>query len=147
MNMKIVVISDTHGDIEIIKMVRYINHDADMFLHCGDSEVPPEQIDGFASVKGNCDYFNYPLSKQFKTPYGDIYLEHGHQHILSDEYILSKKALIFLYGHTHKHLLKKVGSCYVANPGSLTKPRDETNGTYLVITLNEKEIKFDFKNF
>ena len=143
--MKIVVISDTHRDIDSIKIVRYINNDADMFLHCGDSELPPELIDGFASVKGNCDYFEYPLNKTWKTPFGDIYIEHGHKHVLSDDYILSKNTLIFLHGHTHKHYVKKVGNCYVANPGSLTKPRDDTNGTYLVITIDNDQVKFDFK--
>ncbi|MCH5171984.1 MAG: YfcE family phosphodiesterase [Erysipelotrichales bacterium] len=143
--MKIVVISDTHRDIDSIRLVRYINHDADMFLHCGDSELPEDQIDGFASVKGNCDYFDYPLNKTLKTPLGNIYIEHGHKHALSDEYILSKNAIIFLHGHTHRHYVKKVGNCYVANPGSLIKPRDDSNGTYLIITIDNEQIKFEFK--
>lgn len=143
--MKIVVISDTHGNVDLIKMVRYINSDADMFLHCGDSGLPPEQIDGFASVKGNCDYFDYPLNKLLKTPYGNIYIEHGNRYTLTDKYILSKNAIIFLHGHTHCHYVKKVGNCYVANPGSLTKPRDGSNGTYLVIFIEKDKIKFEFK--
>lgn len=146
--MKIVVVGDTHRDIDCLRKVRTFHSDADMFLHCGDSEVPSDYLDGFASVKGNCDYFDYPLNKRFKTPYGDIYLEHGDSPGISrDSYILSKKCILFLCGHTHRHSVKKVGNCYVANPGSLTRPRDGSNGTYLIIELDSKGIKFQFKEF
>lgn len=145
--MKIVVVSDTHGDIDILKKVRMLNPNADMFLHCGDSELPPELLDGFATVKGNCDYFDYPISKTFDTPYGKIYMEHGNRAIIhNDSYIESLNAKIILLGHTHRHSLRIVGDTFVANPGSLTRPRDDTNGTYLIINIkSQNDFDFEFK--
>ena len=143
--IKIVVISDTHGEIDSIKKIRQLHPNANMFLHCGDSELPVEQIDGFAAVKGNCDYFDYPLFRNIKTELGNIYLEHGHCHTLTDEYIFSKNAVIFLFGHTHRKYYKLIGNCHVANPGSLSRSRDGDKGSYLLITLSKNKIDFQFK--
>ena len=35
---------------------------------------------------------------------------------------------------------------YIANPGSITRPRDGSSGTYLIITLDENEPQFNFKS-
>ena len=37
--MKIVVLSDTHGDANLIEQVYEQELDADAFFHCGDSEL------------------------------------------------------------------------------------------------------------
>lgn len=145
--MLIVVISDSHGNIDAIKKVRNINPNADMYLHLGDSELPKYLLDGFVSVKGNCDYFcDYPLNLTLKTKYGNIYLEHGNHYFpIDDNYILSKNCRIFLFGHTHKRYLKQISNCYIANPGSLTKPRDGNLGSYLIIKLEQNNVQFEFK--
>ena len=144
--MKIIVVSDTHRDYECLRKLRQLHNDANMFLHLGDSELPSYMLDGFASVKGNCDYFeDYPENKIVKTLYGNIYMEHGHRYTLTDNYIKSKNCIIFLSGHTHAHSLRKIGDCYAANPGSLIKPRDNTNGTYLIIELEDGKVEFIFK--
>ena len=72
-------------------------------------------------------------------------MEHGHRYTLTDNYIKSKNCIIFLSGHTHAHSLRKIGDCYAANPGSLIKPRDNTNGTYLIIELEDGKVEFTFK--
>lgn len=146
-SMKIVVISDTHGNAEIIRNIRLLNSNADMFLHLGDSELPDYLLDGFATVRGNCDHFiDAPYNRTIQTSYGNIYLEHGHQHTLNEDYIKSKNCLIFLSGHTHCQSLKKISNTYVANPGSPTRPRDGHYGSYLVIELDENKVDFFFKN-
>jgi predicted phosphodiesterase len=39
--MKIVVISDTHGDLSALRRVALIENDADLYLHAGDVEASP----------------------------------------------------------------------------------------------------------
>lgn len=143
--MKILVVSDTHRDYDCFEKLRKENPECSMYLHLGDSELEDYLLDGFISVKGNCDYEDYPISRRINTDYGDIFLEHGCYHHLSDEYIKSLNCLIFLSGHTHKHSFRMIGSTYVFNPGSLIKPRDGTKGTYLVITLTNNKVDYEFK--
>ena len=51
--MKIVVISDNHGDKDVIERIVNIHKDADLYLHCGDSQMFDHEIYPFISVKGN----------------------------------------------------------------------------------------------
>lgn len=144
--IKILVISDIHGDASLINSLWLSHQNFDYFFNLGDSQLMPNDIYPFISVKGNCDYgSDYPLFKRIKTKYGDIYLEHGN-HYISEDYIKEKNARVFLCGHTHVHLLKKIDdNHYFANPGSLTRPRDNTLGTYLEIYMDQNNIEFIFK--
>lgn len=92
--LKILVVSDSHGDVSILNDLFLSHQDFDYFFHLGDSELPSYQLYPFISVRGNNDYFDYPISKLIHTKYGDFYLEHGNHHI-DDEYIRSKNARFF----------------------------------------------------
>lgn len=146
--MKIVVVSDTHRDIDVLDSIRFAHPDADYYIHCGDSEVPSDLVNGFATVKGNCDiFYDYPTQLRFETEYGVIHVEHGHRLDYShNDSLLLRDAFLILHGHTHKHYFKEyLPGKFVANPGSLTRPRDGTRGTYLVIEIKDKDnIKFNF---
>ena len=37
--MKIVVVSDSHGNVDVLRDIALREGDADIFLHCGDSQV------------------------------------------------------------------------------------------------------------
>ena len=132
--MKIVVTSDTHGHKEILNRIVEENRDA-------------EEIFPFKAVKGNCDIGSeYPTEMIINTPYGDLYMTHGHQYFfITNHVIKSKNCKIFIYGHTHKHILKEIDGTYVCNPGSPILPRDKTKGTYLIIKMDESKIDFEFK--
>ena len=79
--MKILVISDTHSDIESIYKVIDKHYDADLFIHAGDSCLMPFEIPLFQIVKGNCDLgYEYPEELTIKTEFGDIYVTHGHKY-------------------------------------------------------------------
>lgn len=144
--MKICVVSDSHGDMEILKKIYLANPNCDIYLHLGDSLLDEAYIYPFVSVKGNCDYFiDYPLFKIISTPYGNIYLEHGHIHGCGNEFIMKKyNAKVYLYGHTHIHKIEHINNYYYVNPGSTSFPRDGTNGTYLLMDCDENNIKFKF---
>ena len=57
--MKYLVVSDSHGDRQIlVDLVRHFENSVDFFIHCGDSELPAkdELWNVFHVVGGNCDY-------------------------------------------------------------------------------------------
>ena len=53
--MKIIVMSDSHGDKETVKAVSALS--ADAIFHCGDSELSFDDpiLDNMHIVRGNCD--------------------------------------------------------------------------------------------
>lgn len=141
--MQIIVVSDNHGDKAILDQLQRCYPNADLFLHLGDSELSEWELGKFISVKGNKDHdINLPKFRYVHTEYGEIYMEHGiHLFGINEKMIRSKNALIFLSGHTHVSKTKKIDDkCYYANPGSLTRPRDGTNGTYIVINLTKDNV-------
>lgn len=147
--MKILVISDTHGNKSIIDEVIKKEKDIDIYLHLGDFELPEYLMTPFLCVKGNCDYFSdLPLSRTITQNGFKIYMEHGvnfTRSINKEEYIKNTNADIFLFGHTHSRYAYKLDNIYVFNPGSLAKPRDGNKGTYLILTLEENNLKYEFK--
>ena len=54
---RLIVVSDNHGYIQPLLDIRETNQDAKAFLHCGDSELRPELLNGFVSVRGNISLF------------------------------------------------------------------------------------------
>ena len=52
---------------------------------------------------------------------------------------------IFIHGHTHVRGAIKDGDSYIFCPGSISHPRDNEVGTYLVLEITEKEVKYTFK--
>jgi len=143
--MKILVVSDSHGNEHILTQLALKHQDCSYFLHLGDSELPRFMIYPFISVKGNCDFEDYPLFKKINLPFGFLFLEHGHNDLYNNiDYIKSKNCLVYLHGHTHKHYLKKIDGIYIANPGSLTRPRDGDKGSYLIINAENNKLSFDF---
>lgn len=145
--MKIVVVSDTHGDLEKIYKVIDDNKDAELFLHAGDSCVLPFSMPLFQAVKGNCDIgYDYPEELTIKTNYGNIFITHGHKYYNISPYLIkSKNAKLFIFGHTHCKYLEQIDDTYVLNPGSLVRPRDGIKGSYAIIELDENKCEIIFK--
>lgn len=145
--MEIVVVSDTHGDLEKIYQVIDANPNAELYLHAGDSCVIPQILPLFRAVKGNCDIgYDYPEELTIKTSYGDIFITHGHKYFNISPYLVkSKDVKLFIFGHTHKKCLEQIDNTYILNPGSLTRPRDDDKGSYAVIELDENKCEIIFK--
>ena len=67
---KIVIVSDNHG-INCLEKIRSDNRDAVAFIHCGDSGLPKEMLDGYAGVIGNTDFYGgLPLSRVVEVDEG-----------------------------------------------------------------------------
>lgn len=150
-SMKIVVVSDSHGDTFILNNVIQKENDADLFIHCGDYCLPEYMMTMWRHVSGNCDWNSEaPLTLDLDTPIGKIHVEHGHNYsMLGDftNYVKKIGAYIFLSGHTHHKSNSKIENTFCFNPGSLTHPADDNLGSYLVLNIDDKtkNIKFKFK--
>ena len=148
--MKIVVVSDSHSNLTVLNDIVMKNYDADVFYHLGDSELPEYLLNSYTCVRGNCDYNDFPRDRDCILEGFKIHLEHGNSlnfAINPEQYIKEKKCDIFLFGHTHQKYVNKIGSTYVFNPGSITRPRDSEIGTYLVLYLAKGQpVKHEFKS-
>jgi putative phosphoesterase len=152
--LKLYVISDTHGQvdqaIEIYNQLCNIGH-IDHIIHLGDMERDGRKISErtgktVISVRGNNEpSSSIPGFRVLKTAYGDILLTHGHlykvklglQNLLYKAEELGCVAAFF--GHTHRPLNKKISGIHLLNPGSLTFPPFEQQGSYAVVTISENE--------
>lgn len=149
--MKILVISDTHGKInKAVKLFEKLRN-IDAIIHCGDYGRDGELL-GEAmglpvfSVSGNCDSdSNIPKEIEVETPYGNILVVHGNSLGVSyDTNRLLYKTeeagcVAACFGHTHIPFYHEFNGIYVMNPGSLTYPRDNTQGSYGIIHATEKD--------
>ena len=88
---------------------------------------------------------DFPDKLIIKTPYGNLYMTHGNRLYEINSHTLEKNnAKIFVFGHTHQHLVEKIDDCYIFNPGSVSLPRDGTNGTYLVLDITSDDVSYEF---
>ena len=147
--MKILLVSDSHGHNEILKNLVRQYPNMNFYFHAGDSQSSPYEIAPFISVKGNCDYNDFPKERDCLLEGFKIHLEHGNAlnfAINPEHYIKEKDCDIFLFGHTHQKYVNKIGKTYVFNPGSIARPRDGEKGSYLILYLTrDQHIKYEFK--
>ncbi|PAT01030.1 hypothetical protein CI105_08840 [Candidatus Izimaplasma bacterium ZiA1] len=151
--MKIVVFSDAHGDkLAVLSIIRN-NLTADMLISLGDSELPNSflQENDIIAIKGN-----YPLDAGFvyekliTVGKKRIFLTHGHKYNVRrgvDKLYykaLETEADIVLYGHTHIPKTDKVNNILIINPGSIYKPRNFDNPTYLRIEIENGVINYKY---
>lgn len=148
--MKIVVVSDSHGDYQSLLDIVNKEYGTDIYIHLGDYSIPDYLMSDFLVVKGNNDFGSeFPYFRDIvigKNKNIKIHFEHGSSFMFlfnKENYILEKNCDIFLFGHSHRKESYKEGKTFVFNPGSITKPRDDIKGSYLV--LNIKELDNDLK--
>lgn len=138
--MKILVISDIHGDINSLnKILDYEQFDYIFVLGDLGNDLVINRLNDMKGiltcVKGNCDYINNlfetPKFKYIELDNKKFVLTHGD---LFNENILEVKQ-IYIQGHTHKSMIKILNNKYYLNPGSISLPRDNTK-SYILIDGN-----------
>ena len=144
--MKIFVISDTHGKLDKVREIWKKLNNIDLIILLGDYEKDAKLLERefeteVISVKGNMDGSRSRDDYEIlETEYGNLLLLHGHM----DKVKMSPLNLLYraqehdckavLFGHTHQAAYEQVDGIYLVNPGSLTQPRDGSNGSYAIIT-------------
>lgn len=140
--MKILVMSDTHGDTFVIDQV--IKHVGlvDAVFHCGDSELNSQHISLQSAfvVRGNCDLDSLLPIEVFTEVNGvKIFMTHGHLLQVNSTMVpLSYRsqevgADVILFGHTHLLGAEIVNQSLFINPGSLSLPRGRNEKSYTII--------------
>ena len=150
--MRLLVISDTHGMVnQAMEIYRREEEKAhiDNIVHLGDLKSDARALQvrlgaDVVRVPGNCDgSMSRSDEAVLETPWGNILLTHGH--LESVDYGLEKlqwraeemgcKAAFF--GHTHRPQYVFEYGMYFLNPGSLSRPRGGTEGSYAMVELSE----------
>ncbi|RKD28983.1 metallophosphoesterase [Thermohalobacter berrensis] len=149
--MKILVVSDTHGDIHKCTEILEKEKSVDLFIHLGDYTKDVNQIKEkfnitILNVRGNCDYLDYntPEEEIIKVNGKRILLTHGHRYGvkrgLQNLYYRSKELELdaVFFGHTHIPTLRNFDNILFFNPGSISRPRGRNlDKTYGLITIED----------
>lgn len=146
--MRILITSDTHGQLskfwDVFEKMQQIDP-VDVIVHCGDYYKDAEKIRRRCrlpvfAVKGNCDGdFGDEGYMHFETDAGDFLITHGHMldvsHDLQRIYykVLEENCVGAFFGHTHRSVYLDMDGIYLMNPGSLSRPRDGSGGTFGII--------------
>ncbi len=160
--MKILIFSDTHGDVLTMKEIIGRNRsNVDLVIHLGDhlKDLQSVMIDfptiASLGVLGNCDfasmYFGAKFEGTFTVENRKIFYTHGHKYNVKfgHDYIVSNakfnNADVVLYGHSHVAVFEEFGGVTVINPGSLSFPRDGSRGTYALLEIANGRLKCEIK--
>lgn len=148
--MKILVLSDSHGDIDKAEKVIRKSSGIDLIIHLGDYFRDAQKLSGLFPkipieyIYGNSDFMieNVQAERLIECCGKKIFITHGHRYSVKMGYEkLYKKAEelgvdLLLFGHTHVTDLVKRGNYYVLNPGSISEPRNDMNESYAIIEIN-----------
>lgn len=135
--MKFLLVSDSHGNDQILRDLVEQYPNMDYYLHAGDSQSSSMAIYPFDSVEGNCDFYNFDRCRRINTPRGYLFMKHFPNMSNKEKEGVS----IFVYGHTHRYKVFVEDGIINICPGSLSRPRDDSNGSYAILEVNEDKIK------
>ena len=157
--MKILIVSDTHGNLRNFEKVLECEKDIGMMLHLGDVEKDEDYLETVMEcpvyiVAGNNDFFS-DLPNEIVVQIGKyrVFMTHGHGYYVSahtrrlKEAARSRRADIVVYGHTHRPNIDMTDDVIAVNPGSISYPRQEgRRGTYIIMEVTENsDAKFTLK--
>ena len=141
---KVVIISDTHGNMPKITALNGIFNECDYIIHLGDTSGDGARIkrefgDKTILVNGNCDPVKLGENEVVLNIEGvKIFATHGH--LYSAKTTLTKLYMrgneencqIVLYGHTHRAREDEIDGVTLINPGNLSR-YSQNSYCYLVI--------------
>jgi uncharacterized protein len=151
-NIRIGVLSDTHGNANAVRLAMSRLKEMDHFIHLGDYSRDAELMRKLTRkpveyVKGNCDMSSDAPDEKILT-FGEvkILITHGHKYKVKYENTLliyrAEEAGVnaVLFGHTHVPEIFCENNCVFFNPGSLAEPRSGIRPTYGTLLIRGKDI-------
>ncbi len=145
--MRIIAMSDSHGDFFKVRRVFEENPGAGCYIHLGDGARDFEEAGWLfpeaprKSVQGNCDFGREePLSGLLEIEGKRIFFTHGHLWRVKDgleeleRAARERQADVALYGHTHRAAADYREGLWLINPGSLRDSRETPPG-YLALDI------------
>lgn len=151
-NIRIGVLSDTHGDTHAVRLAMSRLKEMDHFIHLGDYCRDAELMRKLTkktveSVRGNCDMSSDVPDEKILT-FGEttILITHGHKYKVKYGNTLliyraeESQVNALLFGHTHVPEIFCENNCVFFNPGSLAEPRNGIKPTYGILLIHEKNV-------
>ncbi len=150
--MRIGVVSDSHGDIHMLREAVVRMGSIDLLLHAGDLYEDGEDISRimkipWRGVVGNCDFgVTEPAEVIVEAENCRLLMVHGHRFGVKSDYLrlqyyaMEKGCDTVIFGHTHEPLCLRRGNILLFNPGSVARPR--VGGfSYGIIELDDGKSK------
>lgn len=153
--MRVLLISDTHGDTANLLKVLEKHNDINNIIFTGDGladirlakSLYKDKI--FYSVNGNCDFnFKEKDELSFRLDQKSIFITHGHNYYVKSTlqnlyaHAVNIEANIVVYGHTHIQKCDYENGVYMINPGSLRG----YNGSYAILEISGDNILVSLLN-
>lgn len=152
--MRILVVSDSHGDEAFLEIILRRERKCDMLIHLGDGADDVQRLLEYTAnksvwlTKGNCDPAAYGFAEKhvIRANGKNLLACHGHRFNvktgLDALYFegLKEKADACLYGHTHISACEQENGMLFFNPGAVK------NGRYGIITINNGVITPELKS-
>lgn len=147
--MRIGVVSDTHGDIYMLKKVIAAAGKVDLWLHAGDYFQDGWRLKELTGlpvtvIAGNCDRTKaVPPDEYVEIGHTLIWLTHGHNYdvkhgvehlrMWAEEY----EAGVVVYGHSHTPYNDWHEGVLIFNPGSPASPRGGSEPSFGILEIDE----------
>jgi putative phosphoesterase len=143
--MKIMVVSDTHGNYHAPLQI-FKETGAEMLIHLGDEIEDAATLElildrPVMKVPGNCDPGSQePRDLLKKIADRLFFITHGDQYQVKNglnrlvEKAKDLKAAVALFGHTHIPLIQKHDGVLLINPGALMAGSDSRSYALLTVT-------------
>lgn len=148
---RIVVVSDTHRNIDNCIRVLDSIINVDMVIHLGDHVSDAEDISyiypdiELVKIRGNNDFnFSAPHETVLEVDGIRIFCCHGHLYKNESLFKIAseKNCQIILRGHTHISEIVTEGGITLLNPGSISRPRD-SHCSYGIIEIENNTFGID----
>lgn len=147
-NMKIIVISDSHGNKLAIDQI-FKAHKFDYLFFLGDGLGDLGDyvyLDNVFAVSGNCDFFSgVPNEREFEINNIKFLITHGNKYFVKSNLNFLKERVwgenidFVLFGHTHNQIVEKYLNTTFINPGSFHKDLNgKSKGIILDIESRDK---------
>jgi len=130
--IRILVVSDSHGDVFAIRRAVELQPSASMIIHLGDGERDMLEAEGCfgpmraVRFRGNCDLGSMAPASGVEFAGGrKIYCTHGYAELVKyglsglEQKAREQGADIALFGHTHEPFYEYRDGLHLFNPGSL----------------------------
>ncbi|WP_026693736.1 metallophosphoesterase [Peribacillus kribbensis] len=151
--MKALIMSDSHGLEDEVILLKERHQDADLFIHCGDSELDfgHEALKSLEYVKGNCD-FDSRFPEVISHKFGDYQFLITHGHLFNVKMTLmnlqykaeEEEADIICFGHSHIAGSELIDGRLFINPGSIRLPKGIREKTYVLLEAENRDVSVSF---
>jgi len=144
--MNVLVISDTHGNVDRAFTAHTLSEPIDIVIHLGDGSADADYLREaldvpVITVAGNCDpCSNAPRERVWECEGKRILLTHGDAYQVKSGLVRLRQRAeeicvdAVLFGHTHQCVLENNSGLLLLNPGSLSNTCHHRSYAVLTVT-------------